>query len=77
MAKKTTKKVTSAVLKKNAAPSAPARRRRSRPEPADTRSLNPTAENVAVRAYYLFLERGLDGGNEIEDWLRADRELTA
>ena len=47
------------------------------PEPADTRSLNPTAENVAVRAYYLFLERGLDGGNEIEDWLRADRELTA
>ncbi len=37
----------------------------------------PTVETVAVRAYYLFLERGPDAGNEVDDWLRAERELTA
>ena len=51
--------------------------RRSRSKPAGTRSPTPTAEDVAVRAYYLFLERGPDRGNEIDDWLQAERELTA
>ena len=32
----------------------------------------PTPEQVAERAYYLHLERG---GEELENWLTAEREL--
>jgi hypothetical protein len=37
----------------------------------------PTIEQIQFRAYEIFLERGGAAGNEIEDWLRAERELTA
>jgi hypothetical protein len=30
---------------------------------------------MAVRAYELFLKRGLAPGHEIEDWLQAEKEL--
>ncbi|MCC7415658.1 MAG: DUF2934 domain-containing protein [Acidobacteria bacterium] len=30
---------------------------------------------VARRAYELYLERGGDHGRDIDDWLRAEREL--
>lgn len=77
MAKKTTKKTTQSVrparLKKTAAPAA-TRRTSSRAARSGSRSPSPTADDVAVRAYYLFLERGY-GGSELEDWLRAEREL--
>ena len=46
--------------------SKPAVRRKRTPEPAH--------EHVAVRAYYLHLEGGLD---PFENWLRAERELVA
>lgn len=36
----------------------------------------PTEEEVAQRAYEIFLERGSDHGNDIEDWLQAERELS-
>jgi hypothetical protein len=32
-------------------------------------------EEVRVRAYYLYVERGGQEGGELEDWLRAEREL--
>ena len=32
----------------------------------------PTPEQIAERAYYLHLERG---GEELENWLTAEREL--
>ena len=35
----------------------------------------PTAEEIAVRAYQIYLERGGAPGNEFEDWIRAEREL--
>jgi len=35
----------------------------------------PTHDDVATRAYYLFLERGAQQGSDLEDWLRAEREL--
>ena len=30
---------------------------------------------VAVRAYELFQERGREPGRDVDDWLRAEREL--
>jgi hypothetical protein len=35
----------------------------------------PTADEIAVRAYQIYLERGGAPGNEFEDWIRAEREL--
>jgi hypothetical protein len=34
-----------------------------------------TREEIALRAYEIFLERGGAPGNELEDWTRAEREL--
>ena len=39
-------------------------------------SLQPTADEIAARAYEIFVERGATHGNELEDWLQAERELT-
>lgn len=72
MAKKITKSAKPARQKK---PAATARRMPSRAKRSDTPSSTPTADDVAVRAYYLYLERG-HGGRELDDWLRAERELT-
>jgi Protein of unknown function (DUF2934) len=35
----------------------------------------PTHQEVAARAYRLFLERGRVEGHEIDDWLQAEYEL--
>jgi hypothetical protein len=35
----------------------------------------PNAENVAKRAFELYQERGGGHGRDLEDWLRAEREL--
>jgi hypothetical protein len=35
----------------------------------------PTREDIALRAYQIYLERGCAPGNELEDWTRAEREL--
>jgi len=42
----------------------------------DERYLGPTYEHVARRAYELYLERGERPGDEREDWLRAEKELS-
>jgi Protein of unknown function (DUF2934) len=36
---------------------------------------HPTREEIALRAYEIYLERGGAPGNELEDWTRAEREL--
>ena len=36
----------------------------------------PTEEEIAVRAYHIYLERGDAEGNPSDDWLQAERELT-
>jgi hypothetical protein len=33
-------------------------------------------EDIAHRAYELFVQRGSASGRDIEDWLRAEKELT-
>lgn len=35
----------------------------------------PTEEQIARRAYELYRERGGQDGYDLEDWLRAEREL--
>ena len=42
-----------------------------------TRAANgvPTQEDIARRAYEIYLERGGAPGHELEDWTRAEREL--
>jgi hypothetical protein len=42
------------------------------PRPAES---HPTREDIALRAYEIYLERGGTPGNELEDWTRAEREL--
>jgi Protein of unknown function (DUF2934) len=36
---------------------------------------SPAHGEIARRAYLLYLERGGGDGRELEDWLRAEREL--
>lgn len=40
------------------------------------KAAKPTQEDIALRAYFISLERGGTPGNPMEDWLRAERELT-
>ena len=35
----------------------------------------PTHEEIELRAYQMYLERGGEHGRDVEDWLQAEREL--
>ena len=35
----------------------------------------PTQDEIALRAYHIYLERKGTPGNPLEDWIRAEREL--
>lgn len=35
----------------------------------------PTHEEIALRAYEIYLERGGAPGDALEDWMRAERDL--
>ena len=37
--------------------------------------IQPTTEEIALRAYQIYLERNGAPGNALEDWTRAEREL--
>lgn len=37
---------------------------------------SPTYEDIAVRAYNIYLERNGAPGDPFEDWVRAEQELT-
>jgi hypothetical protein len=39
------------------------------------RNYQPTHDQIKHRAYQIYLERGARPGNELDDWLRAEREL--
>jgi len=38
---------------------------------------NPIAADIEVRAYQLFLQRGAAHGNDLDDWLTAERQVLA
>jgi hypothetical protein len=37
----------------------------------------PTPDEIAFRAYHIYLERGCTPGDPMQDWLQAERELSA
>ena len=38
-------------------------------------SNHPKQEEIALRAYQIYLQRGGVPGNEFEDWMQAERQL--
>jgi hypothetical protein len=40
-----------------------------------TNGSRPTREEIALRAYQIYLERAGTPGNALDDWTRAEREL--
>jgi hypothetical protein len=44
---------------------------------ATTAKTKPTQDQIAARAYEIYLERGSIPGDPMQDWLRAERELAA
>ena len=61
--------------RKKASPSESSRRSMKRTDGGIPRDDRPSDEEIRARAYELYLERGGMGGNEVEDWLRAETEL--
>jgi hypothetical protein len=50
--------------------------RKTAPELVDPGSLHSTTEQeIRRRAYEIFLERGAEPGQELSDWLQAEREI--
>jgi hypothetical protein len=47
----------------------------SRPENISPNHTSPGLEEIRLRAYEIHLERGGFPGNELDDWLQAEREL--
>jgi hypothetical protein len=47
----------------------------SAPQPQNTVRTGPTHEQIARRAYEIFLARGGHPGNPEQDWQQAEREL--
>lgn len=44
-------------------------------KPRKAAATPPTYEEIALRAYYIYLERGCTPGDPMQDWLRAEKEL--
>ena len=36
----------------------------------------PSGEEIARRAYELYIQRGGEDGKDVEDWVRAEKELS-
>jgi hypothetical protein len=49
----------------------PGTKRVTKPKP------QPTHDEIAQRAYQIYVERGCTPGDPMEDWLRAEQELLA
>ncbi len=47
------------------------------PKPRAASNGQPTREEIALRAYHIYLKRGATPGNEFEDWMQAERQLIA
>jgi hypothetical protein len=42
---------------------------------SDSMAAEPREEDIRLRAYHVYLERGGGDGADFDDWLRAEREL--
>jgi hypothetical protein len=54
---------------------APRPRRTTTKKAAQAASPVPSAQDIATRAYYRYVERGRVSGFEVEDWLGAEADL--
>lgn len=58
---------------------APESLERARTSADETTSLSmgsePSVEDIRRRAYQVYLERGGNGGSEVDDWIKAERDL--
>jgi hypothetical protein len=54
--------------KSKAATAGPAKKTRKAVAP-------PSYDEIALRAYHIYLERGCTPGDPMQDWLRAEQEL--
>jgi hypothetical protein len=43
---------------------------------SDFNKIVPTQEEIELRAYEIYLKRGGEKGNQLDDWLAAEKELT-
>jgi len=43
---------------------------------SDFNKIVPTQEEIELRAYEIYLQRGGEDGNELNDWIAAEKELT-
>ena len=43
--------------------------------PETANRLSPSEEQIRDRAYQIYLSRGAEDGNDVSDWLTAEREL--
>ena len=50
-------------------------RRRTTANRKTTKASTVVSNQIAERAYALFLERGMQHGHDLEDWLQAEQEL--
>jgi len=71
---------TGAITKPESAPASETRTMNAPPEAIDERrsvsmSSAPSEEDIRLRAYHRYLERGGGHGMDFEDWLEAEREL--
>jgi hypothetical protein len=55
-------------------PSSPPARKRAAPK---KRVTPPTEEEIRLRAYHRYLERGGVSGGDCDDWLEAEKDLRA
>lgn len=39
------------------------------------KTLTPTQEDIAVRAYYLYIENGCQNGRDLDYWLQAENDI--
>jgi hypothetical protein len=44
--------------------------------PKDPRPTGASVEEIRLRAYEIYVERGGTDGQDLEDWLQAEKELT-
>jgi Protein of unknown function (DUF2934) len=72
-AKPAAKRTTRSAAKPAATKAKPAAKRTSKSRAKKPKERTPEHEDIAQRAYYIHLEEG--GGNQVEHWLRAEREL--
>ena len=64
-------------------PTSPAPRKRATTKktngasPAPAAAQAPSNDDIRVRAYHRFLERGASPGGDFDDWLEAEKDLKA